>query len=108
MRVAHGSGQNGHLLRFATSLAFAFSGDHVGTAKVLPLVTRHLDPLATLELRDLVHFCLIYGHLAVLVADPKVDVVNLILGANNTKVSTGKVMTVIVELPHRLVGVDKL
>src|ERR1700682_5039675 len=89
-------------------MALPLSGHDVGTAKVLPLVSRHLDPLALLELRNFVHLRLIYGHLAVLVADPKVYVVNLILGSNNTKVSTGKVMTVIVELPNRLVGVDKL
>src|ERR1022692_1031112 len=94
--------------RRAAAWALPFSGHDVGTAEILPLVTRHLDPLPSFELWNFVYFRLIHGHLAVLVADPKVNIVNFILGADNTKVSAGKVMTVIVELPHRLVGVDKL
>src|SRR5580698_5533137 len=54
------------------------SGHDVGTAKILPLVARHLHPLAVLELRDFVHLHLIDGHLAVLVGDPEVEVVDLI------------------------------
>ena len=53
------------------------------------------------------HLGLIDGHLAVFVADPEIDVVDLVLGADDPKVSAGEIMA-IVELPHRLVGVDEL
>src|ERR1700724_4458979 len=83
------------------------SGHDMRRADVLPLVSRHLNPLAALEFRHFVHLRLIDRHLAVLVADPKIDVVYLIPGADHTKIGAGKVMAV-VELPHRLVGVDEL
>src|SRR5450755_2240672 len=77
------------------------SGNDLGGSDILPLVTRHLDPLAAFEFRHLVYLGLVDGHGPVLVADPKVDVVDLILGADDAKVGAGKVMAVI-ELPHRL------
>src|ERR1700733_8643249 len=83
------------------------SGHDVRTAKILPLVARHLHPLAVLELRHFVHLHLVDAHLAVLVGDPEVDVVDLILGTDNAKVSAGKIVSVIVELPDRLVSIDK-
>src|ERR1700674_5595433 len=83
------------------------SRHYMRIAEVLPLVTRHLDPLAAFQFRYFVHLGLIDGHRAVLVADPKIDIVNLILGADDPKVGAGEVMA-IVELPHRLMGVDEL
>src|ERR1039458_7752823 len=53
--------------RCAAAWALPFSGHDVGAAEVLPLVTRHLDPLPSFELRNFVYFRLIHGHLAVLV-----------------------------------------
>src|SRR5712664_1659728 len=97
-----------HLRPDICGTAFApYLRHDMGVAEVFPLVTRHLDPLASLELGYFVHLGLIDGHGAVLVADPKIDVVNLVLGADDPKVSAGEVMAV-VELPHRLMGFDAL
>ena len=51
---------------------------------------------------------LLDGHGAVLVADPEIDVVDLVLGADDTEIGAGEVVAVLVELAHRLVGVDEL
>src|ERR1700687_4836374 len=50
--------------RRAAAWALQLSRNDVETAEVLPLVRRHLDPLAPLEFRNFVYFRLIYGHLA--------------------------------------------
>src|ERR1039457_4661307 len=84
------------------------SRNDVGVAQILPVVARHLNPLAILEFRDLVHLDLVHAHRAVFVADPKIDVVDLVLGAEHAKVGAGEEMAVIVELPNGLVGVDEL
>src|SRR6202789_353675 len=81
-------------------------GDDVRVADVLPFVARHLNPLAAFELGHFVHLGLVDGHLAVLVADPEIDVVDLVLGAGDSKIGAGEVVAV-VELAHRLVGVDE-
>ena len=84
------------------------SGHDVRAAEILPFVARHLDPLTVLQLRYLVHFRLVHRHHAVLVADPEIDVVNLVLGADDAKIGTRKIVPIVVELAHRLMGVDEL